>query len=34
VLESIVRYCVEQGILKKAVGVDEIFAVGTHGLRG
>jgi 4,5-dihydroxyphthalate decarboxylase len=34
VLESIVRYCVEQGILKKAVGVDEIFAAGTHGLRG
>ena len=34
VLESIVRYSVEQGILKKPVGVDEIFAAGTHGLKG
>ena len=34
VLESIIGYSVEQGILRKPVGVDEIFAAGTHGLVG
>lgn len=34
VLEAVVRYSVEQGILREAPTVDELFARGTHDLVG
>ena len=34
VLESIVQYCLEQGILTTPVAVDDLFASGTHALSG
>jgi 4,5-dihydroxyphthalate decarboxylase len=34
VLDAIIRYSVEQGILTKPVSVDELFAAGTHHLAG
>ena len=32
VLEAILQYCMEQGILTQPVTVEELFAAGTHGL--
>jgi 4,5-dihydroxyphthalate decarboxylase len=32
VLEAILQYCVEQGILTQPYSVEELFAAGTHGL--
>ena len=34
VLEAIIEYSVEQGILAKPVAVDDVFAYGTHDLAG
>jgi ABC-type nitrate/sulfonate/bicarbonate transport system substrate-binding protein len=34
VLEAIIEYSVEQGILAKPVAVDDVFANGTHDLAG
>jgi len=34
VLEAIIQYSLEQKIISRAVGVDELFAAGTHDLVG
>jgi hypothetical protein len=34
VLEELMRHCVAQGIIACPVGVDELFAPGTHDLKG
>ncbi len=34
VLEAVVEYSVEQGIIPAPVAVDQLFAAGTHGLSG
>ena len=33
-LEEVIGHCLSQGIITKRVTVDEIFAVGSHGMRG
>jgi len=33
-LEALVRYSVEQGIIPRAVPVDDLFAAGTQALTG